>query len=146
MTRLRFTLAQLMAIVLYSAFGFAALRNADAFWASTTFSLTIISVSVALVGAFGSKKEARMTWAGFAVAGGVNLVIWLATSQTVGYLNGPPPALLYTLQPYINPTASGGASFIAYTQICNSLNVVFVGLVAAVLSRLVAVKNDQPNP
>jgi hypothetical protein len=97
-----------MAIVLYSAFGFAALRNADRFWASATFSLAVISVLVAVVGAFGSKKETRMSWAGFAVAGGVSLVIWIATYQNAGYVNGPPPALLYILQPYINPAASGG--------------------------------------
>jgi hypothetical protein len=48
MTRPRLTIAQSMAIVLFLGFGFAALRNADAFWASVTFSLAIISVSVAL--------------------------------------------------------------------------------------------------
>jgi len=39
MNRFRFTLAQLMAIVLFIGFGFAALRNANALWASATFSL-----------------------------------------------------------------------------------------------------------
>ena len=146
MTWLRFTIAQSMAIVLYVGFGFAALRNADAFWASATFSLAIISVSVALAGAFARKKEARMSWAGFAFAGGACLVIWLSTSQTVGSLNGPPQPLLYSFQPFINPMASGGRAFIAYTQICHSLDVILLGLVGAALSRLVAVKNDRPDP
>ena len=38
MTRLRFTLAQLIAFVLFIGFGFAALRNADGLWASAAFS------------------------------------------------------------------------------------------------------------
>jgi hypothetical protein len=145
MTRLRFTLAQLMAIVFYIGFGFAALRNADAFWASATFSLAIITVSVALAGAC-ARKDGRMSWAGFATAGGIRLVIWLSTPQTVGSLNGPPHPLLYGLQEYINPMASGGGRFIAYNQICNSLDIIFLGFVAAALSRFVAVKDDRPNP
>jgi hypothetical protein len=31
-------------------------------------------------------------------------------------------------------------------QICHSLDVLLLGLIAAVLGRLVAVKNDQPSP
>lgn len=50
MNRFRFTLAQLMAIVLFIGFGFAALRNANALWTSATFSLAILTVSVALAG------------------------------------------------------------------------------------------------
>jgi hypothetical protein len=146
MTWLRFTIAQLMTIVLYVGFGFAALRNADAFWASATLSLAIVSVSVALAGAFARKNEARMSWAGFAFAGGACLVIWLSTSQTVGSLNGPPQPLLNRFQPFINPLASGGGAFIAFTQICHSLDVILLGLVGAALCRLLAVKNDQPGP
>ena len=140
MTRLRFTLAQLMAIVLYFGFGFAALRNADAVWASVTFSLAIITVSVALAGAFARKEEARMSWAGFAAAGGARLVIWISTPQTVGFLNGPPKTLLYNLQASINPMASAGGPLIAYTQICNSLDVILLGLVGAALGHLLAAK------
>jgi hypothetical protein len=142
MNRLRFTIAGLMAIVLYVGFGFAALRNADAFWASATFSLAIISESVALAGAFARKKEERMSWAAFAIAGGASLIIWLSTSQTVGSLDGPPRPLLYSFQRFINPMASGGGALIAYTQVSNSLDVILVGLVAAGLSRLVAAKDD----
>jgi hypothetical protein len=146
MTRLRFTLAQLMGIVLYLGFGFAALRNADAFWASATFSLAIISVSVALVGAYARKKEARPPWAGFATAGGACLVIWLLTPQTTGSVNGPPQPILFQLQPYINPTAAGGSTLIAYLQICHSLDAILLGLVGAALGHLVGVKEDRPTP
>ena len=87
-----------------------------------------------------------MSWAGFAFAGGSCLVIWLSTSQTVGSLNGPPQPLLYGFQPLINPMAAGGRKFIAYTQICHSLDVILLGLVGAAFSRLFAVKNDRPAP
>ncbi len=50
MTLLRFTLAQLMAVVLYLAVGFAA-RNADEFWASAAYTLAISLIAAALVGA-----------------------------------------------------------------------------------------------
>jgi hypothetical protein len=120
MNRLRFTIAQSMAIVFYGGFGFAALRNADDLWASATFNLAIISVSVALACACAGSATSRMTWAGFAFAGGACLIIWLATSQTVGSLNGPPQSMFYRFRPYINPAASGGVPFIAYTQISHS--------------------------
>src|SRR5262249_51237826 len=139
MNRFRFTLAQLMAIVLYCGFGFAALRNANAFWASATFSLAIIAVSVALAGICARKGD-RTSWVGFAIAGGVRLIIWLSTPETVGSLNGPPRPLLYGLQEYINPLASGGKELICYLQICNSIDVIFVGLVSAALSRFLAVR------
>ena len=67
MPRLRFTLAALLAIVLFLGFGFAALRNADAFWASATYMLALLMVAVAPLGALTRKGRARMAWAGFAV-------------------------------------------------------------------------------
>ena len=145
MGRLRFTLAQLMAIVVYCGFGFAALRNANALWASATFSLAILTVAVALAGACCRKGAARMPWAGFAFAGGLCLVVWLSTSSTIGYVNGPPNPLLYVLQPYLNPWASRGVPFIAYTQICHSLDVVLLGCLGAVMGHLLAAKDERPN-
>ena len=136
MSRLRFTLGQLMAVVFYVGFGIAALRNATAFWASATFSVAIISVSVAIAAAYAGEAKSRVTWAGFASAGGARLLIWLLTGQTIGSLYGPPRSLLHEFQPYINPTASGGAPYIAYTQICNSLDVILLGLMGAVISHL----------
>jgi hypothetical protein len=73
-------------------------------------------------------------------------VIWLSTSSTIGDVNGPPYPLLYGLQPYINPKASGGGRFIAYTQISHSLDVVLVGCLGAIMGRLLAAKDERPNP
>ncbi len=77
------------------------------------FSLAILTVSVAMAGACSRQGAARMPWAGFAVAGGLTLVIWLSTSSTIGYVNGPPYPMLYSLQSSINPRASGGGPFIS---------------------------------
>lgn len=75
MTRIRFTLARLMAIVLYFAFGLAALRYASVFWASATFTIAVTTLLVALVGAIVRTGEARTIWAGFAVFGSACLII-----------------------------------------------------------------------
>ena len=145
MNRLRLTIAQLMAIVLCFGFGFAALRNANAFWAGATFCFAIISVSVASVGAFARKGNGRVFWAGFAIAAGIRLIISIFTPQAAGSLNGPPRPLLYQLQSYINPSASGGSALIAYVQICNSLEVILLGLIGAVLAQFIAAQDDRPN-
>jgi hypothetical protein len=146
MSRLRFSIAQLMAVVLLIGFGFAALRNANEVWAGVTFGLAIVTVSLGLAGACSRKEGARMPWAAFGIAGGLRLVVWLSTSSIVGYLNGVPYPVLHRLRPYINTEASSGAAYIAYTQISYSLDVVLLGLLAAVLSYFLAVKDDRPNP
>jgi hypothetical protein len=146
MSRLRFTLAQLMAVVLYIGFGIVALRNASACWASATFNLAIISVSVAAAAAYTRSEKGPMFWAGFATAGGARLVIWLLSSQTVGSLNGPPRPLIYKCKSYTNPLVSGREPYIAFTQTLRYLYIIFLGLFAAAIRHFVAVKDGQPNP
>jgi hypothetical protein len=74
MTRPRYSLAQLMAILVYLGFGFAALRNADEFWATATYSIAVLTIAAAPVGAIARRGAARSTWAGFAVFGWTYLV------------------------------------------------------------------------
>ncbi len=145
MSRLRFTLAQLMAVVFYFGFGFAALRNATEVWASATFGVAIISVSLALAGAVTRKGKGRAASAAFATAGGARLVTWLLTAGSVGGLNGPPRPFLHAFQAYINPGASGGGQYIYYTQVCNSLEIVLVGIIGAGIAHFLAAKDDGPN-
>jgi hypothetical protein len=145
MSGFRFSIAQLMAVVLYLGFAFAALRSANPFWASATFSLAIVLFSVASVAAFARTDRGRASWAGFAIAGWARLVIWLFSSLTVGSLNGPPQPLLSHLQPFINPSASGGWAYIAYTQTCNSLDAILLGLAGAAIGYFVAGKDDRIN-
>jgi hypothetical protein len=147
MKRLRFTLAQLMAVVLYVGFGFAALRNADELWASLTFTLAIITISTAFVGAFARKGRARTTWCGFAVFGVAYIVIALLPDRSfAGSVPIPWPILMIELgmaylQPYIHPLPP---PWTEYEQVSHSLGIILFGLVGAVLGRLVAVKDDRP--
>src|SRR3954453_22282438 len=73
MTRLRFTLAQLMAAVIFIGLGFAALRSASRLGASAVFTLTVAVLSAAILGAMARRGRARMPWAGFALFGWVYL-------------------------------------------------------------------------
>jgi hypothetical protein len=148
MTRLRFTLAQLMAIVLYLGFGFAALRNADEFWASAAYTLAIILVAGALVGAFTRNGKARAPWVGFAVFGWTYLLIV--------HLPGKPLLMVEwataRLQPYVKPLPPGmggeaaGDYLMSYEQVSQSLGVILFGLVGILLASLLAVKDERPNP
>ena len=148
MARPRFTIAGLMAIVFYAAVGFAALRNANAFWASATFGLAIVSISVALAAACARQGNARASWTGFAAASLACLIVWLFASETVGFVNGPPRQLpylgFYLLMPYVNPTASqGGEPMIHYVHVSNSLSTIVLGLVGAFLARLIAANGER---
>ena len=155
MNRLRFTLAQLMAIVLYLGFGFAALRNADEFWASATYTLAITLIAGALVGAFARSGRARTPWVGFAVFGWTYLLIVHLPAWGVGGLGFGPigkPHLLIEwgtarLQPYIKPPPPGmgvmAGDMMHYEQVSRSLGIILFGLVGAVLGRLLSAKDER---
>jgi hypothetical protein len=152
MSRIRFSIASLLAVVLVLALAFAALRNPNRFWASATFTLAILAVSVAVVVAVARKGQARLTWLGFAVFGWASLLIWLSTSETIDHsMNGPPvPVMtwgLRSLELHINQKVPiGRANSMDYLQVCHSLEVILVGFVGAILGRFVAVEDDRPDP
>ena len=160
MTRLRFTLAQTMTIVLYLGFGFAALRNADEFWASAAYTLAIILVAAALIGAFARSGRARTPWIGFAVFGWTYLLIVHLPEWGIGDLRFgtvPNPPLLVEwgtvhLQPYIRPLPPGmggpaaGNFLRPYEQVSQSLGIILFGLMGVAMGRLLAVKDERPNP
>jgi hypothetical protein len=153
MNRPRFTLAQLMAIVLYLSFGLAALRNADELWASTASTLSIILIAWALVGVLARSGRARTPWVGFAVFGWTYLLTAHLPPLDIGVLNRPGfrPHLLVgwgfaRLQPYIKPLPPGINGDFFYDQVSESLGIILFGLVGMVLGRLVASEGEQPNP
>ena len=151
MNRLRLTIANLMIVVLSVGLGFAALRNADEFWASATYTLAILAVSAAVVVAVARKGQARLTWLGFAMFGGASLLIWLSTSETIDHsMNGPPvPVMtwgLRSLMSYFNQAPFGSTTWMNYLQICHSLEAILVGFVGAILGRFVAVQDERPDP
>ena len=158
MTRFRFTITQLMAVVLYVGLGFAALRNADEFWASATFTLAVVTISAAGVGATARKGRARTPWIGFMIFGWAYLLIDLLPSRPNGsFADGPIPqplllieSVIEMLQSYINSSAMklapiptrGGLSLYPYDQISHSLGIIVFGLIGAVLGRFIAGKDE----
>jgi hypothetical protein len=153
MTRPRLTIAQLMTLILLVGFGLAALRNANEFWASATYTLAIISILAAPLGAFARKGKARITWAGFAFFGWANLLIDLLPDRSVGSLGSGPipwPSLMIEwgtalLQPYIHPWSPRTGEWVHYDQVSHSLGIIFFGLIGAVIGGLVALRDDRPN-
>ena len=145
MSRLRVTIAQLMAFVFYFGFGFAALRNANPMWASATFSLAILAVSVALAGAC-SMKEGRACLGRDSPSLAVSPCDLALDIFDDRLRERSALSLALRLQPYINPEASGGRPFIAYTQISHALDVILLGCLGAIIGRLLATKDERPNP
>jgi hypothetical protein len=159
MKRPRFTLAQLMTVVLYLGVGFAALGNANQFWASAVYTLAVILIALALVGALAGNDMTRPRWVGFAIFGWTYLLIVHLPEWRYGALGFgpiPKPHLLIEwgtgfLQPYIKPLPKGmgggaAAGFLMpYEQVSQSLGIILFGQVGAIAGRLVADKKDQPN-
>jgi hypothetical protein len=142
-SRFRFTIAQLLAVVIFAAIGFAALRIATPIWVSATSSLAIISVSVAFACAWTCKDESRVPWASFAIAGGLCLVVGLAPAGNV--INEGPGSLLGQLWPYIHPGAVFGDELFARRQIARSLDVLLLGSIAAFVGHVIAAKRERRN-
>src|SRR4051812_12295962 len=142
MNRLRFTLAQLMVIVLFIGFSFAALRNADEIWASATFTLAFLMVTVAPLGALARRGRARMAWAGFAVFGWSRFMVGahpLTTNSVFG--PRPSPGLLSErgFTTYVLPYLLTPAGItLSKMHIFSSLDVILFGLVGAIVGRLMA--------
>ena len=90
MTRLRFTIAQFMAGVIFIGLGFAALRSATLLWASVVFTITVAVLSAAILGAMGRRGRTRMTWAGFAVFGWIYLATAFGPWASGNGLAAPP--------------------------------------------------------
>jgi hypothetical protein len=157
MNRYRFTIAQLVALVFYVGFGFAALRNADPFWASATFTLAIASIAHAVVGAATLRGQARVPWIGYAAFGWTCLLVsYLPKWETAGMGFGPiwrPPLLMgwvtAQLQPYIKPTPPGmgggsaGDFLQTYEQVSQGLGIILFGLTGAILGRLFPTADDR---
>ncbi len=78
MSRFRFTIAQVMALVLFVGLGFAALRSSTVLWSSAVFTLTVALLSAAVLGAMARRGPARLTWTGFALFG------WIYFGTTFG--------------------------------------------------------------
>jgi hypothetical protein len=141
MNRFRFSIAQLMALVLFVGFGFAALRNANEYWASASFGLAIVAVSVGLAGACSRKEGARMPWAAFGIAGGLSLWTWVSATSANGPAGKPPSPLFEMLQSYMTPATD----VVAYIQVSYSLDAVLLGCLGAIIGQFLAQNDERPN-
>ena len=155
MPHLRITIAQSSAIVFCFGFAFAALRNANIFWSSATYTLAIIMITAAVVGALVGKGKTRSIWTGFAVFGWSHLLIsslppWPQDTQSFVPIMKPFLVTVWGivyLQPYLHPQPLlGGAEMFQYEQIAHSLGIMIFGMLGSIFSRLIMIKGEQPNP
>lgn len=105
MKRFRVSVAGLMGIVVLAAVGFAALRNPTIVWASGLFTLTVVILCSAVLGAIAVRGPARLTWAGVAVFGWVYLGIAFGIGSE-GNGATPPPFLIQALGDYMRDSQS----------------------------------------
>jgi hypothetical protein len=93
MRRIRFTIANLLFIVLFLGVSFAALREASAIWESAVFSAVLGAVLLSIVRAIQSTSGRRAFWLGFAICGG--LYLWLSMIPAIEFRLVTTHALLY---------------------------------------------------
>jgi len=70
MPRIRFSIGQLMAVVLVGAIGLGALRNPSMTWATIIDLATRVMLGLAILGVSLRRGAQRAWWLGFAVFGG----------------------------------------------------------------------------
>jgi hypothetical protein len=70
----RVSIRALMAVVVVSAVGLAALRNADALWAGLLLLVALAAIGIAVLGASIMRSRERCWWLGFAVFAGGYLI------------------------------------------------------------------------
>jgi hypothetical protein len=148
MSRTRYTLAQLMALVLFLALGFAALRNANELWASLSFTVAIITIAAAPLLAWVRTGRERLTWTGYAVFRWTCVVVEILAPPGISgpFAQIPRPTLLFSLvlsqlPEYIMPSA--GLS-VGYLQVCHSLGIILFGVLGAIVGRFIPLKGHQP--
>jgi hypothetical protein len=149
MKHFRISLAQSMAVVLFAAFCFAALRNANNIWASAAYTLAFVTVCVAPIGALARTGTARLAWAGFAVFGWSRFVVGglpLAASSGLFGHNNRPGLLSELCFDYAIRVMNLSNLNESHLQIFASLDTILYGLVGAIVGSLMAAKTERPNP
>jgi hypothetical protein len=86
----RFSIASLMALILFIAVGLAALVNANGLWSGWLLLIALFSIGFAVIGAFLSQGRERCFWAGYAPFAGVYFTLSLTplVSDAFGPLLG----------------------------------------------------------
>src|SRR5262245_25282287 len=112
----RFSIRTLMAFVVVSAVGLAALRNASEFWAVAALLADLVAIGIAVLGAAFLRGREQAWWAGFALfsCGYLAFLMGLWFDSTFHSQEVTNPALQYAYE-HIHPDASRQATLITGT-------------------------------
>jgi hypothetical protein len=176
MSRVRFTLAQLMAVVIFIGFGFAALRSATVHWSSAVFTLTVAVLLAGVLAAMARRGRARIIWAGFALFGWVYLGtafgpwaagngvaappyvtrwaldywdarLWIsAPGQPTRIDTSSPGEMLYPRPGWATSPFAFQPDSLHFRRIGHCFAAIIFGCLGATVGRILAVKDGQPNP
>ncbi len=105
----RFSIRMLMAVIVVSAVGLAAIRNCSAVWAGAMFSITFFSLICSILGIVFGRDLRRIYWSGFAILGWSYLLLfyvpWLY--EKVGQFLLAPNLFAY-LEEILHANSQGG--------------------------------------
>jgi hypothetical protein len=104
MSRIRFSIASLLVVVLVLGVGFAALRESNEIWDCGLFTVTLCVLLVSILLAVHRREATRAFWIGFALFGTTYLVLSLipsiesrlATTKALTYLDSKVPGRTQT--------------------------------------------------
>jgi hypothetical protein len=148
MTRLRISIAGLMAVVLIVAVGFAALRNANQAWASGMFYLVVVLLPTSLLRGIAGRGRERLACIGFAVFGWSYLLMAFWPNHGIPLPVLPTSALVEGLYPYLNVNGTEITvvrslnRFTVYNQVGHSLGALCFALIGAVLGSFFAASSE----
>jgi hypothetical protein len=105
----RFSISTMMAVIVVSAVGLAAIRNCSAVWAGAMYSITFFTLICSLLGIVFGRNMRRTYWSGFAVLGWGYLFLlyvpWLY-DKVGGFLLAP--NLFAYLEEILHANSQGG--------------------------------------
>jgi hypothetical protein len=149
MVRFRFSIAQLSAVVLVAGFIFAAAHSPTEPWANGAFSLALLVLGLALLGALFRRGPGRAYWRGFALLGWGYMMVafgpWcdshiapLLITKTIGeWLHGSFRTTLVGqgIEPFERRIPDSDLSMFGYQQIGHALSAMLAGLLGGAVAR-----------
>jgi hypothetical protein len=159
--RYRFSIASLMFLVLILAVGFAALRSGSELWSIAVFSMTLVALFIAILGAVYRPAPGRAGWLGFVIFGWGYLVLsfgpgfraeirpQLVTAPLLEWLRPriapiPPPGEYYVQDLSGQLVVRGPDTADAFRRTGHSLSAVLFGLLGALAARAFASRRVPP--